>query len=120
MSSQKGSEMRTLYHFHLNKETGEVTGEELQYKKETDCLRRGILYDTYKFKIKGNSIKMYQWEIGRISDNGVYIVTFDDDLEAAADKFKKYWRKKAQGQHDKIQKEQLRYDEMKALYEKIC
>lgn len=119
MSSQKGYEEKPLYYFHLNKKTGEVTGEELKYYVEKMITNNGIFLK-FKFRIGKNQMVMYEWTIGNVSDQGIYIVTFDDDLEAAADKFKKYWQKKLQGQQDKIKKEQLRYDEMKALYEKIC
>lgn len=119
MSSLKEFKKKPLYYYHLNKSTGEVIKETLNYKVEEVILKDAIAL-RFRFTMGKNHMYMYEWTIGNVSDQGIYIVTFDDDLEAAADKFKKYWQKKLQGQQDKIEKEQLRYDEMKALYEKIC
>ena len=119
MSSQKGYEEKPLYYYHLNKYTGEVTGRELDYKI-TDMITNNGIFLKFKFRIGKNQMVIYEWEIGKVSDQGIYIVTFNDDPEAAADLLKKHWEKKLNRQQDKIEKELLRYDEMKALYEKIC
>ena len=118
MSLQKESENRPLYYYHLDKYTGEVTVQEIKYRVSKKITDNSIIIK-FLLKIGGNSMTIYEYSLNRVSDMGIYMLSFSDDLEAAVGLFKKDWEKRILRQQATIEKAQKKYEDMLLLYDKI-
>lgn len=118
MSLQNESEDKPLYYYHLNKFTGEVTVQEIKYRVSKKITDNSIIIK-FLLKIGGNSMTIYEYNLNRVSDMGIYMLSFSDDLEAAVGLFKKNWEKRIARQQDSVEKAQVKLNEMQSLLEKI-
>ena len=119
MSSQNEYEEKPLYYYHLNKETGEITGRQVKYTVTKKIAGSSIILK-FLLKINSNMMTIYEYQLEKVSNMGIYMFSFSDDLEAAVDLFKNDWKQRLYRQQDTINKTLDKYAEISRIYGSIC